>query len=137
MVAGGDANDIQLLALPAQAYAMLPRKLRTYFNFRLVNHSSNPLNSLTVLAHKSRRCQRQRRPALQARNMKARGKRGAHRNASPLVTRISFSGEHWKVRNINAIIPLFQSFTAIALSYQGRRTSLRSVLAPRFHIPRL
>jgi len=36
-----------------------------------------------------------------------------------------------------SIIPLFQSFTAIARVYQGRRASRCSALAPGFHIPRL
>src|ERR1043166_1184109 len=36
-----------------------------------------------------------------------------------------------------SIIPLFQSFTAIARAYQGRRASRCSALASGFHIPRL
>src|ERR1051325_6104044 len=47
-------------------------------------------------------------PAPKARNMKARGKREAQRNASPLVTRIILK-RALKVRNINQ---LFRSFRA-------------------------
>src|ERR1043166_1296372 len=36
-----------------------------------------------------------------------------------------------------SIIPLFQSLTLIVRSYQGRRASRCSALAPSFHIPRL
>src|ERR1043166_6007323 len=36
-----------------------------------------------------------------------------------------------------SIIPLFQSFTAIAGVYQGRRASRCSALAPGYHISRL
>ena len=34
------------------------------------------------------------------------------------------------MRNTTSIIPLFQSFTVIARSYQGRRASRRWALAP-------
>src|ERR1043166_1050290 len=68
--------------------------------------------------------------------MKARGKREAQRNASPLVTK-KYLNRALKVRNTTSIIPLFQSFTAIARVYQGRRASRCSALAPGFYIPRL
>ena len=42
--------------------------------------------------------------APKARNMKARGKRGAKRNASPLVKRL-VGGEGLKGRNFNSITP--------------------------------
>jgi hypothetical protein len=69
--------------------------------------------------------------------MKARGKRGAQRNASPLVPKNNFEESTESAKYQPQIIPLFQSFTAIALSYQGRRASRCSALAPGFHIPRL
>src|ERR1043166_9511317 len=68
--------------------------------------------------------------------MKARGKREAQRNASPLVTK-KYLNRALKVRNTTSIIPLFQSFTAIARVYQGRRASRCSALAAGFHISRL
>jgi hypothetical protein len=76
-------------------------------------------------------------PAPKARNMKARGKREAQRNASPLVTRINFEESTESAKYQRQIIPLFQSFNAIAFAYQGRRTSRCSALAPGFHIARL
>jgi hypothetical protein len=45
--------------------------------------------------------------------------------------------EALKVRNIMAVIPLFQSLTLIMFATQGRRVSLRSTLAPGYHISRL
>jgi hypothetical protein len=42
-----------------------------------------------------------------------------------------------KVRNIIAIIPLFQSFGSHYAFYPGATGSLRSALAPGYHIPRL
>ena len=45
--------------------------------------------------------------------------------------------EALKVRNIVLRIPLFQSFTSILNFSQGRRASLRSALAPGYHISRL
>jgi hypothetical protein len=35
------------------------------------------------------------------------------------------------------VIPLFQSFIVIMIVIQGRRASLRSTLAPGYHISRL
>src|ERR1043166_8517823 len=68
--------------------------------------------------------------------MKARGKREAQRNASPLVTK-KYLNRALKVRNTTSIIPLFQSFTAIAPVYQGRRASRCSALVPRLPLSRL
>jgi len=65
--------------------------------------------------------------------MIARGKREAR---SPLVTGNQLKGA-LKVRNIIAIITLFQSFTVVYAWTQGRRASLCSALAPGYHIPRL
>jgi hypothetical protein len=42
-----------------------------------------------------------------------------------------------KVRNMIAVITLFQSFTVITFLIQGRRAPLRFALAPGFHISRL
>src|SRR5215510_8424754 len=68
--------------------------------------------------------------------MKARGKREAQRNASPLVTRnnLKESTESAKYQG-----QLFRSFRASSplRSYQGRRASRCSALAPGFHISRL
>jgi len=53
----------------------------------------------------------QLKAAPKARNMKARGKREAQRNASPLVTRNSFEPSTESAKYQTSIIPLFQSFT--------------------------
>ena len=45
--------------------------------------------------------------------MKARGKREAQRNASPLVTTKIIETEHWKCEISASIIPLFQSLNAV------------------------
>jgi hypothetical protein len=59
--------------------------------------------------------------------MKARGKREAQRNASPMVTKTYFE-QSAECEIPTSIIPLFQSFTAIARVYQGRwRVSLGPV----------
>jgi hypothetical protein len=47
--------------------------------------------------------------------MKARGKREAQRNASPLVTRINFEASTESAKYQSQIITLFQSYTVIAL----------------------
>jgi hypothetical protein len=61
--------------------------------------------------------------ALKARNMKARGQVcSAAKRVAPGLQRI-FLKRALKVRNINLIIPLFQSFNAICARYQGRRAS--------------
>jgi hypothetical protein len=65
----------------------------------------------------------------------ARGMRRALRDASPLVVSIylKVSTEGAKYRRV--VIPLFQSFIVIMIVIQGRRDSLRSTLAPGYHIP--
>jgi hypothetical protein len=65
--------------------------------------------------------------------MIARGKREARR---PWIEE-KIKERALKVRNIIAIITLFQSFTVVYAWIQGRRASLCSALAPGYRIPRL
>ena len=77
-------------------------------------------------------------PAPKARNMKARGKREAKRNASPLVNENTNLNRALKVRNINVdYSALSELHRHLGHFYQGRRALRCSALAPGFHIPRL
>src|SRR5215510_2602377 len=68
--------------------------------------------------------------------MKARGKREAQRNPSPLVTRNDLK-RALKVRNIKVNYSALSELHRHSRLYQGRRASRCSALAPGFHISRL
>jgi hypothetical protein len=70
-----------------------------------------------------------------ARYMKARGKREAQRNASPLVTEQN-PPPALKGRN-SCNISALQAFASSRILNQGRRVPLRFTLAPGFHRSRL
>ena len=76
------------------------------------------------------------RAAPKARNMIARGKRQAQRGASPLVSRNKWK-RALKVRNITAKYSALSELSRSLHFFPGRRASLRSALAPGYHIPRL
>src|ERR1051325_5280037 len=77
------------------------------------------------------------KPAPKARDMKARDKREAKRNASPLVTRNNFEPSTESAKYQPQLFRSFRASTFIAFAYQGRRASRCSALAPGSHIPRL
>src|SRR5262245_44613216 len=69
--------------------------------------------------------------------MKARGKREAQRNASPLVRRKKFEQSTESAKYQPQLFRSFRASPSLPLSYQERRASRCSALAPGFHIPRL
>jgi len=71
--------------------------------------------------------------APKARNMIARGKREARR---PWLLEL-IEERALKVRNINAIIPLFQSFRSFAPYYPRGDAPRMLGACPGYHIPRL
>jgi len=68
--------------------------------------------------------------------MKARGKREAQRNASPLVNENKLERSTESAKYHSSYFALSELHDHYAL-YQGRRASRCSALAPGFHIPRL
>jgi len=75
-------------------------------------------------------------PAPKARNIIARGKREAQRNASPLDPKSNLK-RALKVRNINLNYFALSELDANWRWYQGRRASRCSALAPGYYISRL
>jgi len=69
--------------------------------------------------------------------MKARSKREAQRNASPLVLEVIFEQSTESAKYQRQLIPLFQSLTVIELSTSGDAPHVCSALATGFHIARL
>src|ERR1043165_6314581 len=80
---------------------------------------------------------RGKRPAPKARNIIARGKREWQRNAAPLVTKEYFEQSTESAKYHVNYSALSELHGHCARSYQGRRASRCSALAPGFHIPRL